>query len=252
MTSADCLKYLERINYTGSTSSSVEVLTKLQQLHLLNVPFENLDIHTGKKIELENTYDKIVNNHRGGFCYELNGLFFQLLTAIGFEAKLVSARAYNNKLQTFGPEFDHMAIVASIENQNYLVDVGFGEFTYSPLKLELDLLQADRAGKFMIKQYDATYLTVSKVDGNGSIPEYIFTQTPRQLNDFAVMCHYHQTSSLSHFTQKRLCSMVTGKGRITISGNVLKKTENGSVIEISLTDEAEFNKALWDYFNMQL
>src|SRR4030095_4944620 len=252
MTSADCLKYLERINYTGSTSSSVEVLTKLQQLHLLNVPFENLDIHTGKKIELENTYDKIVNNHRGGFCYELNGLFFQLLTAIGFEAKLVSARAYNNKLQTFGPEFDHMAIVASIENQNYLVDVGFGEFTYSPLKLELDLLQADRAGKFMIKQYDATYLTVSKVDGNGSIPEYIFTQTRRQLNDFAVMCHYHQTNSLSHFTQKRLCSIVTGKGRLTISGNILKKTENGNVIEISLTDEVEFNKALWDYFNVKL
>jgi N-hydroxyarylamine O-acetyltransferase len=66
------------------------------------------------------------------------------------------------------------------------------------------------------------------------------------------MCHYHQTNSLSHFTQKRLCSIVTGKGRITISGNILKKTENGSVIEISLTDEVEFNKALWDYFNVKL
>jgi N-hydroxyarylamine O-acetyltransferase len=66
------------------------------------------------------------------------------------------------------------------------------------------------------------------------------------------MCHYHQTSSLSHFTQKRVCSMVTEKGRITISGNILKKTENGSVTETSLTDEAEFNKALWDYFNVKL
>lgn len=61
------------------------------------VPFENLDIHYGKKIKLENTYDKIVKRHRGGFCYELNGLFNELLKTLGFKTKLISAKAYDKK-----------------------------------------------------------------------------------------------------------------------------------------------------------
>jgi N-hydroxyarylamine O-acetyltransferase len=68
------LKYLDRIKYKGDLSVSPEVLNNLQKLHLLNIAFENLDIHIGNKIELKNTYKKIVNRGRGGFCYELNGL----------------------------------------------------------------------------------------------------------------------------------------------------------------------------------
>jgi len=252
MTSADCSRYLERINYSGSVSNSINVLTRLQQLHLLHVPFENLDIHTGKKIELKNNYDKIVIRRRGGFCYELNGVFYELLSFCGFEVKLVSARVYNTKLQEFGPEFDHMGIIAAIRNEKYLVDVGFGEFAYSPLKIEFDVLQSDRSGNFMIKQYDKTHLSVGRIEAGHFTPEYIFTLTTRQLSDFVPMCDYHQTSSLSHFTQKRLCTIVTEKGRITISGNTLKTTENGQVTETDLINEEGFDKALWNYFQIKL
>ena len=252
MTSADCSRYLERINYSGSVNDSIDVLTRLQQLHLLNVPFENLDIHRGKKIELKNNYDKIVIRRRGGFCYELNGVFYDLLAFCDFEAKIVSARVHNTKLQEFGPEFDHMAIIATIRNEKYLVDVGFGEFAYSPLKIEFDLLQPDRSGNFMIRQYEKTHLSVGKIEAGLFTPEYIFTLTSRQLDDFVPMCNYHQTSSLSHFTQKRLCTIVTEKGRTTISENTLKKTENGQVTETDLIDEDGFNRALWDYFKIKL
>jgi len=146
-------KYLERINYRDEIDHSADVLTKLQHSHLLNVPFENLDIHLERRIELSNSYDKIVNHKRGGFCYELNGTFFQLLKIIGFDVKLISARV-PNKDMGFGPEFDHMAIIATIHDAKYLVDVGFGDFTYSPLKIEVNVFQNDSAGVFMIKQHD--------------------------------------------------------------------------------------------------
>ena len=166
--------------------------------------FENLDIHTGNKIELKNTYNKIVNRGRGGFCYELNGLFYLLLKNIGFTVKLISARPFNISTKEFGPEFDHMAIIATINNTKYLVDVGFGEFSFLPLKIELNMLQIDQRGKFIIEKHDDVYLIVKKVDDVNLIPEYIFTETNRKLSDFYEMYTYHQTNSNSHFTQKRL------------------------------------------------
>lgn len=250
-TTINQLKYLKRINYRGVITNSVDVLTKLQQSHLLSVPFENLDIHAGRRIELENSYDKIVNRRRGGFCYELNGLFYQLLEGAGFDVKLISARVYRNE-QEFSPEFDHMAIIARIDNDRYLVDVGFGEFAYSPIKIEFDLLQPDREGNFVIKRHDDAYLSVGKLQGDNFTPEYIFTEASRQLSDFTEMCNFHQTSSLSHFTQKRLCSIVTEKGRTTISGNKLKKNEYGEITETELAGEEDFNKALWDFFKIRM
>jgi len=244
-------KYLERINYRDEINPSADVLTKLQHSHLLNVAFENLDIHLGRKIEISNSYDKIVNHRRGGFCYELNGTFFQLLKVLGFDVKLISARVRNKELG-FGAEFDHMAIIATIHDTKYLVDVGFGDFTYSPLKIVLNALQNDRTGTFIIKQHDNEYLVVGKMQEDNFMPNYIFTETSRQMNDYVDMCNFHQTNSQSHFTQKRVCSILTDRGRITISGNTLKKTEDGVVTETELANEEEFDKALWNYFKIKL
>jgi N-hydroxyarylamine O-acetyltransferase len=73
--------YLRRISYDGSLELTPEVLGALQYTHLLSVPFENLDIHLGREILLDENrlFDKIVTERRGGFCYELNGLFTALL-----------------------------------------------------------------------------------------------------------------------------------------------------------------------------
>ena len=129
-------RYLERIKYSGGLGLTMELLNALQKQHLLNVPFENLDIHYKTPIELSLTdiFEKVVNKRRGGFCYELNGLFFELLRSIGFPVKMVSARVFNNEQQTMSAEFDHLAIIATIDSLDYLVDVGFGEFALQPLE----------------------------------------------------------------------------------------------------------------------
>ncbi len=90
--------YLDRLDFYEPTNVDKNVLYKLHKQHLLNIPFENLDIHYGKKISLSinDIYQKVIIEKRGGFCYELNGLFHQLLKKIGFNTKLISAQVYTN------------------------------------------------------------------------------------------------------------------------------------------------------------
>src|SRR5215831_9093371 len=130
-------QYLDRIGYAGTVDVSFDVLSKLQAAHLNHIPFENLDIHNGIKIDLYNLYDKIVVRQRGGFCYELNGLFYQLLLQVGFNVKMVSARVYDGEKE-YSPEFDHMALIVQLNSDRYLVDVGFGEFALHPIKIEIN------------------------------------------------------------------------------------------------------------------
>jgi N-hydroxyarylamine O-acetyltransferase len=244
-------QYLARINYPGIPAVSLQTLGELQQAHLLHVPFENLDIHTGRRIELTGSYDKLVGQGRGGFCYELNGAFAELLRELGFPVRLVSARVYS-PTSGFGPEFDHLALLVSLEGTDYLVDVGFGVFSFGPLQIGLDAEQRDPRGVFRIERHDEQYLVVKKFDGAGFVPEYLFSQTPRELDEFQDMCHFHQTSPDSHFTQKRLCSMATRQGRVTISGDILKVKEAESLTETHLPEPADFTRALAQYFGIKL
>lgn len=245
--------YLKRIGCTTDSGPSLAALQQLQQAHLLTVPFENLDIPLGRRINLGNTFEKVVNNRRGGFCYELNGLFYELFQALGYQLHMISARVYNDKTHAYGPEYDHMALVVTVEEEDYLVDVGFGEFALHPLKLQLSQEQEDARGRFIVELHDGEYLVVKKRVQDDWVPEYIFSRTPRGLAEFESMCLYHQTSPASHFTQKSLCSLLTPEGRITLTGYTLKTTRNGSIAtERVLADEEEYRHALVEHFGVRL
>src|SRR5712691_9235553 len=132
----DIKAYLERINYHGSLAPDAETLRELQVAHLLAVPFENLSIHARQPIILEDDalFTKIVENRRGGFCYEANGLFAALLRALCFDVAMLSAEVANAEGE-FGPNFDHMSLLVTLE-QRWLVDVGFGDSFLEPLLLD--------------------------------------------------------------------------------------------------------------------
>src|SRR4029078_13518041 len=113
-------------------------------------------------LDTDKFYKKIVDEKRGGFCYELNGAFNELLRDVGFETSLLSARVFNPKTKVFGPEFDHMMIVVSIVDEEFIADVGFGDFVAGPLRVEPDIEQTDREGVFMIRHEDHDSLIVAK------------------------------------------------------------------------------------------
>jgi len=232
--------YLERINYSGSLAPTAESLRALHLAHLVTVPFENLDIHLGNPIHIDQGgfYEKIVNRGRGGFCYELNGLFAWLLKELGFEVTLLSARVGDGK-GGFSPEFDHLALRVTcpadpaLAAVPWLADVGFGECFKTPLRLDhLNHVQ-DQAGPYVYRiDQKAAYLGLwEKRDGAEWQEQYRFTLKPRRLEEFHAMCQYHQTSPTSHFTRKRICSRVTANGRITLGEDKLIIRESGQRVE---------------------
>jgi len=248
----DVSSYLARISYSGETCPTAETLRAIHRAHLLAVPFENLDIALGRKIVVDEavTVHKIVELRRGGFCYELNGAFAALLRAMGFKVTLLSARVVRAKGGE-GPEFDHLTLLVELD-EPWLADVGFGESFLEPLRMEPGREQVDPAGRFrLIPLGERLQLEKFECDGHWK-RQYSFTLQPRNLQDFAEMCHFHQTSLESHFTQNRICTRATADGRVTLSEMKLIVTRNGKREERLLSSAAERIQVLRDHFGINL
>jgi N-hydroxyarylamine O-acetyltransferase len=245
-------KYLARIGLENPVAiADIYNLKLLQRQHLLNVPFENLDIHWRRPIVLdtERFYRKIVEENRGGFCYELNGLFNELLRESGFETRLLSARVGDGK-GGFSEEFDHLAILVIIGEMQYLADVGFGAFSAEPLQFVPDIEQQDDAGEFIIRLLDGEYFEVAKRDGGEWKSEYKFKPFGRDLSEFAGMCDFHQASPLSHFTKGKVCSIMTLDGRKTLTDSKFIITAGGEKTESAVSSEEEFDRILLREFEI--
>ncbi len=240
----DASAYLERIGYQGDLTPTAETLSALHLAHQRAVPFENLDIHLGRPIVLDEEllFDKIVRQRRGGFCYELNGLFAALLRQLGYDVTLLAAR-FPTSEETVYPELDHLILLVRAEDveQPLLADVGGGRgsFAYPLLAQTSEILEQPIAGASfrLLPEGERCQLWRQEPDGEWE-RSYAFTWRPRQLIDFAEACWFHQTSPESHFTQKRVCTLLTESGRITLSEQRLITTVNGTRSERELDDAA--------------
>jgi len=251
--------YLERINYRGSLVPTAETLRELQVAHLLEVPFENLSIHARQPIVLEDEalFTKIVQNRRGGFCYEANGLFAALLRALGFDVAMLSAEVANAEGE-FGPDFDHMALMVTPQvsspgslAQRWLADVGFGDSFLEPLLLDQRDEQVQGSRAYRILSEGGRLVLMRRDEGDEWKAQYRFTLQAYTYVDYAEMCRYHQTSPQSHFTTSRVCSRATKDGRITLSEmRLITTSKTGGRQERTLTSEEEYAEVLRDQFGI--
>jgi N-hydroxyarylamine O-acetyltransferase len=239
--------YLGRIGANRPARADLEALGELQLRHLHTVPFENLSIHLGEEIVLREQalFGKVVARRRGGFCYELNGLFAALLRALGFEVTLLAARA--NGRDGLGPLFDHLTLRVDAP-EPYLADVGFGRFSHHPLRLDLAVEQADPDGVFRVVETADGDLDVLR---DGEL-QYRLERRPRTLADFEPTCWWHQTSPRSHFTRSLVCSRLTEGGRVTLSGRTLIETAGGDRGERELGGDDEVLEAYRAHFGVVL
>lgn len=245
-------EYLSRIGIDEpAPTANLDVLKSLQRSHLHTVPFENLDIHWKRPIVLdtEKFYTKIVSQRRGGFCYELNGLFNELLRALGFQTRLVSAMVFNGS--EHGPEYDHAAIIVTIGDDEYLTDVGFGAFTAEPLRFLLDDEQCDPSGAFVMRKRKDGYFEVMKKEDGTWRSEYLFKDVGRELSEFTEMCDFQQYSPKSHFTKGKLCSIMIENGRKTLTDKSFIVTMNGAKTETEVTSEKHFGEILTREFGIR-
>ncbi|MFK7953376.1 MAG: arylamine N-acetyltransferase [Ekhidna sp.] len=249
-TSINEVAYLSRIGLQKE-EPNISFLKKLHKSHLLNIPFENLDIHYGQKIILdyEKVFKKVVENKRGGFCYELNGLFHQLLLALGFNCHLISGKVKNKETGEFGREFDHMIILVIDKDDLWIVDVGFGEGFTEPKKVDTGSVQMDYTTYWrMTQDPDENYLLQKSNDASHFTTVYQFDLKPRQMIEFMGMCDYHQTSPDSYFTGGKLITQLTETGRTTLTDRMLKVNSLSKTTEIPILNEDEFISKLSDHF----
>ena len=187
---------------------------------------------------------------RGGFCYELNGLFYELLKHLNFDVFQVEAQVY--KENVFGPIYDHLAIIATIEDERYLVDVGFGDSFKAPKKVDIEDWQIDGNEFYRVrKQHELYFLERSKNMLDSEV-QYRTDLRKRQYIEFMQMCQYHQTDPASSFTQNRLVSKLTPNGRVTLKDDELIVTEKGVKQKFKIHHEDEFNAHLETYFAIKV
>ena len=243
--------YLQRIGLAPPVAADAATLRVLHRAHQIAVPFENLSIHLSEPIVLneDDLVTKIVRNRRGGFCYELNGMFALLLETLGAQVTRAAARVHG--ATGLGPPFDHLALFVRLPDGSgpWLADVGFGRHSVGPLMLDSRTEQQDPGGRFLLADTADGDVDVLK-DGE---PQYRIELRGRSLDDFVATCWWQQTSPLSHFTQETVCSRLTEDGgRISISGRTLIRTGDGSRTEEQLLSDDVLLAVYRDQFGITL
>ena len=252
----DINAYLHRIGYSGSLNPDAQTLYGLQHAHLLTVPFENLDIGLKRPIQLheEALWQKLILHRRGGFCYELNGLFARLLKEMGFDVTYLNARVYNREGK-LGIEFDHLALLVSMPGQSgrWLADVGFGDSFNEPLRFEEPETQMQGLRAYRLEQLENGYATWQRNYDGSWERQYFFDLQPHQFpKEYESACLYHQTSPLSSFTRGSIISRATPDGRVSLEERRLITTTNGEQTEQLVSNKQEYLALLQKHFGVFL
>jgi N-hydroxyarylamine O-acetyltransferase len=244
-------RYFERIGYRGTPSADATTLADLMRRQLFTVPFENLDVQAGKVVSLipEEIVDKILAHRRGGYCYEVNGLFAMALEALGISYRLVAARPMFYPVRR--PK-THMAVVAELAGESWLCDLGFGSYGIrAPLRLDaLDLEVVQDADRFMLSKVgEHEYLLKALVEGTWT-NQYGFDLWPQEWIDFAPANYLNSTHPDAVFVQKLLVVLHNPAGRHILFGDQLKTVRNGETATRTLKAE-EYPAVLAQVFGLQ-
>src|SRR5690606_6114398 len=240
--------YLDRIRYAGERSVSLEMLIRLHEAHLRHIAYENLDIHLGRYLALDERamFDKIVTRRRGGWCFEMNGLFAWVLRELGFSVTLLSS-AVNRAERGEKAERNHLILLVQLDRP-YLVDVGFGNGLLHPIPLEPGRYRQGFLEYQLDSDGERWYFTNHDYGG----PGFDFTLEPRQLMDFADRCHELQTSPESGFVRVVVCHHLTSEKLISLRGAVLRTITAAGAHDETIEDEQTYRRVLTEQFDLHL
>ncbi len=256
--------YLDRMDYKGPTDISLKTLSALQETHLQNVPYENLDLLAKKPISLaiESIYDKVVVRKRGGYCFELNGLFGWLLQKLGFNVTEYSGRWLKDEPIEV-PVRRHRILIVKIDGKSYITDVGLGHFgSRWPIWFKEGEEQDQDGEKYRVVAHKKMGWVVQIFEKQQWGNLYSFSEDLVQPIDFLQpnwYCSTHPESIFIHFT---MVYRRTPEGRTTIAdiidpvtGEKVRQIRifKGDTVETVVPrTEEQFKDALEKYFGIVL
>lgn len=245
-------QYFKRIGYNGTTNISLNTLRALHHAQLYSIPFENFDIQLGRGINLDpdHLFDKLVNHNRGGYCFELNGLFLMALKTLGFDARPLLARVHVSGTPSGR---GHQLELINIDGEQWLADVGFGSNTpRQPLRLELNQPATFDNQEVQLTEAGDYGIMLQAQVKNEWTNLYSFDLSPVFPVDIEYGNHYTSTSPKAFFTFARVGAFPIKGGAITLHNYTLKKTINGNEEIIELEDNATYLEALKTNFGIEL
>ena len=244
--------YLKRINYKNDLTVSIDCLRQLHCAQLFTIPFENFDIVLGKGIDLEpaKLFDKLVHHRRGGYCFELNGLFLMALQSFGFDARALLGRVHSSDPPSGK---GHQFTLINIDGKQWIADVGFGNGTMQgPLPLVLDQETSIFQQTFrLVEAYPYGTMLQMLIDGEWK-NQYSFTLNHVFPNDIAYGNHYTSTAPDSFFVRSRVAALPTPDGTHTLYNYSLKRYDGEQLYLEELEENSAYIIALEEVFGIKL
>lgn len=241
--------YFTRIGYAGTTAVSRETLFAIHRAHAFSIPFENLAIFDTTsepgypiRIDERSVVNKLIYQHRGGYCYETNKLLAAVLEQLGFKVISLAARVQQM--------VSHRIALVLLDNEQYLIDVGFGgNGLIEPLPLILNAEVKQFAESFQLIKPEDDYILQVAIKGGWS-NLYSFRLNPYFEVDYEPL-NYFIARFHPVFTKNRLCILPTPEGRIILNNNELKIRQYGQNKLQNLLD-VEYLATLKHYFGINL
>lgn len=220
MKDSEISEYLGRIKL-DACNADLAGLMKLQDHHMENIPFENLDIVVGRKISLnfDHLFDKVVMKERGGYCFELNILYAKLLKSLGFSPKPVLGRVWLSNPKGTPPR-NHLAHLVELEGKTYVTDVGFGGLiTRFPLDIDVSTPVNDKDGIVRIIPFTDRQFMIQRQTEKGWANQYSFDNVEISKEDIDISNYYMSTHPNSHLIDHKIVGRNTKEGRIGLFNN---------------------------------
>ncbi|MCB9451155.1 MAG: arylamine N-acetyltransferase [Anaerolineaceae bacterium] len=249
----DVQAYLNRVDYTGSLDVSAETLRGLHIAHTMHVPFENLDIHLGRPISLkpDALFDKLVRARRGGYCFEMNGLFALVLGALGFDVTLLLARMIAGSTEV--RPLTHQVLLVTIGDERWIADVGGGRNgPIAPLPLVHHAPERQFHEHFRLEGTDGYRFTLQLETVGVWQDIYAFTLEPHLPVDYEPANFYTSNWPDSHFRKNRVCTLPTETGRMTFTGHDLRIQSGAETRLITAENDADYRALLRTYFGVAI
>lgn len=249
-------RYLRRIGFGDSPAEpNLALLTELQLAHLMHVPFENLHAfhRRGVRTDVDWSYPKIVEEGRGGWCFELNGCFGELLRHLGFAVDYVSCQVWEAEPAEWGPRHDHLALIVHLAGQRWFVDVGFGDCCIHPL-LVVDGETTAIPRRARIELYDfgfiLTELMPSDVGVSAWQPQLRIGFEPMPLTMFDARNTYLQTEPGLSWTEKAFATRAIDAvgSRVTLRMDVFRQRDGTAPFRDQKVGEEEWSDQLLQHF----
>jgi N-hydroxyarylamine O-acetyltransferase len=239
--------YLHRIGYHGRRKVDRETLIALHRAHLRAIPYENLDIALGRTLSLDEAsiYAKLVTARRGGWCYEMNGLFAWALQELGFTVTRLASKVSGQP-----PEAEdgaHLILLVELDRP-YLADVGFGNGLLEPIPLEVGSYQQGFRTFRLAHEGERWFF----INHAGAGPGFDFTLRARDACDFAPYCTYLQTLPESWFVRTTVCHRCTTQGVFSLIGAVLRTITADGRTEHVIESRDAYQQTLREEFGLSL